>query len=162
MSNIVAIVFRILNFIVLIGVGIFLFRRYVLPGLKADYNKDKAFKKSLAEQKRLLEERSYELDMRYAQQTIKGDYLKERVIQWQESIAHKKQMRAQEKEQRLYQLTQIYKKQYEHIEKDAIKKQVVPQAFDRACSLLVHEYAQTSAGQQALSSLIQQVQEKSL
>ena len=162
MNDLVTVVFRIINFMILIGVGIFLFRRYVLPGLRADYNKDTAFKHNLEQQKRTLEEQAYELDARTAKQVIKGDYLAQRTIAWEHSIAEKKNARATEKKEREVQLAQVYRKQYQEIEAHALKKQVVPQALQQAHKKLVDEYSDSSHGKQALSLLIKHIQEKAL
>ena len=85
-QNIVAILFRLINFIALLGVGFFLFKKYILPNLLASIIRKKEHQTSLSEQQTVLEKQQLALDAFLKEDFLLCAEFRSKIDEWKQVI----------------------------------------------------------------------------
>ncbi len=138
---IILVIFRLVNFGVMIGIGYYLFKKHVKSQLIDQMNAEK-------KEVFLLEQfyKQLQIDQRTLEDTIKKEQqeqrqLREKVMQWHDALALKKERLAHEHAQRKHNLEMQYQQQINTIQKDHIAKEILPLVIDRARTTLVNQFA---------------------
>lgn len=151
------ILFRFLNFGVLIIAGWYVYRRYIKHSLEETIHDKEIIAKGIEELSYMLEGQILALDEELQHQHGQCERLKEKVLEWQERV-NKQQDKLSE--QRLQLLQKINDRIYEQSARLAYRaqvKKVVPEAMAQARKNLQKHFAQDSSQQQFLQDLVRSV-----
>ena len=95
-QDIIAIAFRPINFITLIGVSLFLFKKYLMPGILSSIAKKKDAQDSLFLQQAALEKQQLNLDLLLKEESLKCEELKINIDEWKKAVTLETDNRAKE------------------------------------------------------------------
>jgi len=124
-NTVVAIVFRIINFCLFIGICVYLFRKKVLPSAYADINEKEVFLKGLSEQRFMLENQQYELEQKIIAQEELGKRLLDKVVRWHGAKEVQQLTRFQEQKVRSAVIQQRTAQKYDYINQHALEQQAL-------------------------------------
>ena len=85
-QDIVAIVFKLINFIALIGVGFFLFKKYILPDLLASIIRKKENHNALCAQQTTLEKQQLHLDALLKEDSLLCAEFRSKIDEWKKVV----------------------------------------------------------------------------
>lgn len=148
------ILFRFLNFGVVILAGWYVYRRYIKHSLEETIHDKEILSRGMKELGYMLEGQIHALDDELQSQHERCEQLKEKVLEWQEMVA-KQQARASEQRQQL--LKEINDRIYEQSARLTYRAQaqkIVPAAMARARKSLQQHFAQSDLQQQFLQDLV--------
>lgn len=100
--TVVEIVFRILNFITLIALFIYLYKKYVAQGVKNQIEQQDALQERLLSRQEQLETESHLLDQKIVYEEALCAQLTDKVVQWAAIIEEEKNVRQSEKDRIAY------------------------------------------------------------
>ena len=159
---IVAIIFRLFNFGLIIALGAYAFKQYVLPGIFIAMAKTESEREFLLDQQRLFGQRQIELDQLIEQDAVQCEHFKKKVDEWKRVIEAERLVEKKELEIRL---TDIEKKQNKKIE---WRKKILVQHFvadqvatDLQTSLSKH-FENEDAGVHYLEKIVHSMNERVL
>lgn len=151
--------FRIINALVLFGLGYYLYRRYFKYRIEEKINQKEALFKGLEEQGHALEGRVGFLQRQFQWQEQHINTIKSKIDEWQAAV-----MAADKK--RAYELIQFSQKAAERtqIKNDILaqnywKQAVMPEALDKAQKELEKEYADQVRNQRYLDEQVKKIVE---
>jgi len=156
-STIIAFVFRILNFAALVGVIIYLFKRYALDMICEQMSEKEAHMQGLVEQKRMLIWRVHELNRSIELQEARGKELVEKVDQWQaqyQKAITQHEQETKENAERVGVLRQIRSKR---ISQELMERELLPDIFKEVRQTLTEKFSQASENSHFVEELIQQI-----
>jgi ABC-type nickel/cobalt efflux system permease component RcnA len=160
MNELIAILFRFINFFVIVGIGIVIFKKYFLEELQEGKRQEEAHTQDLEQEQRTLESKVYILDAQRVQQRVYGDTLKEKVATWQKAMEQEHAHHLQEKEERSHECEVVLQKQYEQLKADALKQQVLPRALAQVRTELAASYADPLKGRRALEKIVAHIEKE--
>lgn len=114
-SSVMPTLFRLFNFGIIVGAGVYLYRRYGRELLQEMFERYEKHKQSLRDEIVLLDTRAQELKEAFAAQHALGIRLAQNIEQWQLSVAHAITLRQHEKEA----LTSILQRKAERVARHA-------------------------------------------
>lgn len=82
-NSLVAILFRIINFSVFVGIAIYFFKKKVLTSAQEKINEQEVYLKSLQEQDRMLDNQYFQLNEQLRIQNQQCDHLLQKIKVWQ-------------------------------------------------------------------------------
>ena len=158
-ESIVAIIFRLFNFSLVIALATYAFKKYVLPNVLVTMVRKESEKEFLLNQQELLEQKQRELDELIKHDTHYGEYLKLKINEWSRVIAEKHSLQEHEC---LLRLAVLDKRQNQ---KNARQKEIMMQELvqkDVACLLkksLVDHFESEKAGKKYVEDIVSFMQE---
>jgi hypothetical protein len=157
-GNIVVIAFfKLLNFAVLIGLGYYLYRKYIKARAEERISEKEALVKGLEEQGYFLEGRFHALQERKNQEIIKTNTLKRKVEDWAVRVSNEQTKKKKEFEQYHVAALQALTIKNSYLENKKKLSIILPQALDNAKKALQKDFAQTGDGQQYVHALVQKL-----
>lgn len=160
--DIVSIIFRLINFGALIGLGIYLFKRFALNDIRLQISKKQQKLADLSLQNQLLKEQAKSMDFTLAEQQSVSRGLLQKIDLWAMLISHQENAREQEKIARQQALTQKMQTQQAYIAlRDTQKKALVP-AIDKARIILASHYQAMPLGQSYIAQIIKKIEKSSV
>ena len=153
-ESIVAILFRLFNFGVLIGVFGYLFKKYVLVGIRTRMAEKKRYLQSLNERKDELAQEHQMIVQRMGQEHELGQQLKKKVDNWAQEVAKKHEVREQEKHSYAQSLQERMKVRVQHLTAEHINKRVVSTVLERTQVRLAHDFTDEHRARTFLASII--------
>ena len=99
-EEIVAFIFKILNFFVLISLGIYFFKKYALQKITIGIARKESFVRGLFDRQQELEQQQYELDQTIAKEEHLCLVLKNKIDLWKHQV--EKKLKKEKKEQEKY------------------------------------------------------------
>ena len=138
--------FNVLNFALLLALGVYCFKRYVIPALKTEIVADKVDKLNLEHEYNSLEEAQQQLqEQMKAQEELYKD-LKIKVHSWNQAFSQAEQQKIALHEQLLSEL--IHKYEYQEAQKTLyrVQKKIMPQAITKAQQELEQKFQSPQAG----------------
>lgn len=160
-AEVIAIVFKLINFGVLMVGGGYLFKRYLLQDIKLQISKRQQKLADLALQNQLLKEQGKAMEFAIAEQQSVSRSLLQKIDLWKSLVSHHMQLREQEKNIRRSALTQKMKSQQMYIAlQDAQKKALLP-AIKKAGDVLTANYAATPLGQSFIRLIVKHMEKSS-
>ena len=85
-QEIIAILFKFINFFALIGVGLFLFKKHILPDLMLSIATKKEAQESLYAQQAMLEKQQYNLDIFLKEDALKCTDFRANIDTWKKVV----------------------------------------------------------------------------
>lgn len=134
-DHIVLILFRLINFGVLIGVISYLFKRYGLPEIRQQLAAYWAYFEGLANTHHLLKKEQQMIDRSIIQNQKEQDILKERLMRWRAYVDERNNALMREKEERAKKLKEQILEQQKQIDQHRMFKKIMPQAVAQARSI---------------------------
>lgn len=146
-STIIAFLFRIINFCLLIGLGFYFFRKNILQKIKQTIAQKTNYGRSLHQKKLDLVEYQQQLAREIEQQYHQGRALEAKILQWSQVTAERR--REQQKDQEV--LSAAARERATLITRERthkkIEERVVPEAFKNVESVLHDTFDTEKQGQ---------------
>lgn len=157
---IVEIVFRFINFFVIIGIFAFIIKKYFLPLLYSLQLAEIQVVKDLQKSVQLLS-RNY----RFAQNESEKEQqvqaaLKEKVMRWRAQVEEEQQQLMDDRSERYDALVAKLKKQLKNVKEQMILNRVLPQALEEARAQLEEKYAIEQSQQQYIEHTLDSLHKK--
>ncbi len=153
--------FHILNFLLIVAVGYYLFKRYLADMLRRNIAYDAVSFDALNRQQEELQKQKKNLTASLQRQHIEYQDLAEKIAQWREIVAQGKLV-AQQEHQRIEQLVHERRVAQAHeMQLQAVHAQVIPQAVDDARLALVKIFTHDAAVRNYLQHLLQRLRKES-
>lgn len=159
-STIIAYIFRILNFAVLIGVIVYLFKRYALDMIYEQMNEKEAHMQGLDEQKRMLIWRIHELNRSIESQELRGKKLVEKVDQWH---AHYQKIIAQHEQEHKKNAERIgvhRQLRAEHIVQELMEREIFPEVLKEVRQTVIEKFSHASENNHFIEKLVEQINKR--
>ena len=148
------VLFRFLNFAVVVAVGWYVYRRYLKHTIEETIHDKEILSKGIKELSYMLEGQILTLDEELKDQHDRCEQLKEKVMEWQEAV---NKLQAKKTEQRVSLLQQINDRIYERsarLSQNTQAKTMVPLAMMRAKESLQDRFSQSHNQREFLSELV--------
>jgi hypothetical protein len=97
-QDIIVIAFKLINFIALLGVGFFLFKKYILPDLLLSIARKKNKQDSLFLQQTNLEKEQYNLDIHLKEDAAQCEHFRAKIDEWKKVVTQKQSKLTKEHE----------------------------------------------------------------
>lgn len=153
-ADIVSIIFRLINFVALIGLFFYLFKQYVLQTVTLQISKKNQKLADLALQNQLLKEQTKAMDFAIAEQQALSRGLLQKIELWRTLVTHYAVARNEEKKRYELSIADRTRKQELFIElKDVEKRALVP-ALEKVTNILEERYASKAAGQSYITTIV--------
>ncbi len=159
MTEFVVIVFRLLNFGVLIALFAYFFKKYALQVVHIRIAQKESVMKTLQSQQIQLEQKKSELDQNIDEQMQECTELKKKMDQWNENIKQEVLIRMQEREHILKKITKYSQKRTEYYALDQIKKRVGYKAIEQTYITLKQQFSDEKKGTAFLGTIIKFVEQ---
>lgn len=158
-ENIILIIFRLLNFAVLMGLAWYLGKRYGWPALRAARDAYYLYFHNLSRSHtQLLKEHEYLLDQK-EQDRQESTRLKERLMRWRAAVDERDNVVARERLQRIEKAKERILLQQKTVAQSQLYAQVIPQAIKQARISLAGQ-AKTDSAQERMFQKIMTVLHK--
>ncbi len=153
-ETIIAIIFRLVNFAVLIALFIYLFKKYALSTITNRVAQKEALLQALYNQQQLLEKQQYALDNHVDQEAALCAELKEKVSQWKDLIDQKIVMREQERVNRIELLEKKTKYYVQSYAISIANKRILTASGQQAQQSLAKQFVDKKVGQDFIQPII--------
>ncbi len=153
----VTIIFRLLNFALLIGFFVYIFKRYIYQNISDQIAEKESFIHGLIQNNKVLEEQQHDLEMRITQQESKCKELVQKTMLWQQAVTQEKQAWTVLQDAVIRDRAQRVKLQQESLEKDRLKRVVLPHVLTESQKKLQQEFESPQAGQAFIADIIAQL-----
>jgi len=138
-ETVIAIVFRLFNFSLILALGAYAFKQYVLPEIMIAMAKTESEKDFLVEQRRLLGQRQGELDQLIEQEALLCEQFKKKVDDWKLVVEKERLLEKNELKDRLVAIEKKQSKKEEYREEVLLQRFVANQVTkDLEISLSKH------------------------
>lgn len=158
MTEATAIFFRLLNFALLIGVLIYIYKKYIHASLQQAVRQKQIHKEGLQHKENTLQEEWHQLAVHQQAADAYIAQLKERIAVWQQYIQEQQQRREREHQQQCLKQKERIAVQHSYIQSEQLKRLVVPEAVEQATKELQKQFASPEAQRQFIASITQNLQ----
>ena len=153
-QDIIVIVFKLINFIALIGIAFFLFKKHILPNLLLSIARKKNKQDSLLLQQANLEKQQLNLDILLKEDAAQCEQFRAKIDEWKTVVAHEHNQLKKEHENLLI----LVRKRVEHTalqrEQQRIQKIVAHTVIERLQKNLSDHFEKPQESSQYLDSII--------
>lgn len=156
----VTILFRFLNGAVLIGLGYYLFKRYVKNRIDEKINQKEVLLKGLEEQGYFLEGKMHDLQEQFEQQAQKIVDLKEKINEWNIQVAGEQIKKQEEYKLNLIRAGHHIAIKNEHIAQQYQRTQIMSQVLEQAHQALQEEFSNPAAARAYTHSILEHLERK--
>ncbi len=159
-QNIVAVIFKLINFFAIIGLVYFLFKKYVKADLLFAIEQKDADHASLLRQKITLENQLRNLDEQVQSESIQCQDLKSKIDEWKRKVNLEKEVHEKE----LSTLLLIAKKRRTEVackqENQRVQNHVIDAVADDLKKTISHDFSHSKKGNDYLDAIIRFMNEK--
>jgi len=141
-EEIIAFIFKILNFFVLIGLGVYFFKKYALQKITIGIARKASFIRGLFDRQQELEQQQYELDQTIAKEEHLCLVLKKKINLWRNQVEKKLKEKQEEQEKCKQILYKCLKKRIKIVVIGQAKEKALRIAVDRTRAELEQQFAQ--------------------
>lgn len=131
-ESLITSLFKILNVIVLCGVGFYFFKTRVLSMIRDMIAQKKQEEKSLQNEKRSLKSKLKTIEDEIIEQQVLCAHIKENVGKWREVVAEEQKMVEREEQTRIVDQEKRVMRQSEYLAALKLQQKVLPQALENA------------------------------
>jgi hypothetical protein len=161
-SIVIPTLFRLLNFGIVVGTCVYMYRRYGRELLQEMFDRYEKHKQSLRDELVLLDARAQKLEEAFTAQHALGLRLAKNIEQWQLSVAHAIALRQIEKESLSSTLQRKAERVARHVAWISLRRECLEQAVKEATESLTAFYADPAHTQNYLGSVLSKLKEPSL
>lgn len=154
----VSFLFRILNFLLLVSLGIYVFWRYFYYSLKAHMATRQAALNHLVDQKNMLALEQTDLDEAIKQQEIAYDQIRTKLHTWRACVAQTMYERKHEQEKLRRELFERMQQRRANFARERLEKLVIPRAVDNARTQLQQFFATDNHQARYIDSIFKRMQ----
>lgn len=140
-TELVSVIFRILNFAALVWLGWYLFKKYGLPLIKSQMNAKQAYLEELKAHHTMMVRDIRDVERTLVEDREQQDWLKEQLMRWRGAVEAERARCERQKEQRAALLQKRLALQVNEIQANRIREEVLPKAVERAREVLAQQYA---------------------
>jgi uncharacterized protein YlxW (UPF0749 family) len=158
-SAVVAIVFRILNFVVLIGLIVYLYKQYLHKLIIAMIEQKKRTVLGLEQERAALIRRLDESDQRIKSEQEEYNRLQKKVADWQASVEHERLVRVNKKQAYIDSLKKQAALRVQNVTTSRIMLQALPIVLDRTQVQLEKTFDSIEAKKKFMNRIIVTMQE---
>lgn len=153
-TNLVELVFKIVNFIAIIGLLAFIFKKYLLGTLRDQMHTKELVVEKLKKAFHTITRNYQLLDREIDHEQQQQRELKDKIVRWRADIDQQHEQLAQERNERSSKLKVQMLQQIKEIQKYVLYKQVLPQAVEQARSQLAKKFDDEQQQKEYLSELM--------
>lgn len=153
----VTLLFRVLNFLVLVALGVYVFWRYFYASLKAQMATRQAALVHLNERKNALAQEQALIDQALVEQEKKYESIVQKLQEWRSLVQATLQAREHEREILKEKLVESMRKRRAIMAQEHLEKVVIPQAVHQARAQLQTRYADQKHAESYLTSLFKRM-----
>lgn len=153
-NTIISYLFRIVNFIVFIGLMYYLFKKYLLGSIEDSMSEQEAYENGLKQQAGSFESRLHELKVEKESLKNHCALLTSKVTRWEQHFNLELEKREQEKEQLLLAINKNREKQNAFLSQHKLLEQTLPTALAQAQKSFEALFSDEKEQTQYLRSLI--------
>ncbi len=158
--KIVELVFQLLNFIVIIGLIGFLFKKYILNGIRAQMRAHESVVVSLKKSFHMLT-RNYQLLDREIEHERQMQYeLKQKVMRWRADVEQLHEQMTHERNERSKELKVQTEQQIKEIQKHMLYQEALPRALKKARIQLAKQFEDEKAQKEYLHHTLRDLRQK--
>ena len=153
-EEIIVFVFRIINFFVIVGLIIYVFKRYLLKIILAQIEEKKALIHGLISTDRMLIRQRNAMSRKIAEDQEDQSCLKEKLMRWRAAIDENKAQLYDIREKRRAFFEELITKQAGKNQEAVLARKLLPSIVDETRALLVKEYADQKEQEEFMGRLI--------
>jgi hypothetical protein len=157
---IIAVIFRLINFGILIGLAACFFRKYGLPVVDIMIAQKDAEKELLLSRQLLLEQKQAELDSLIKQDVILCESFKRKISQWRDVVAQERSVHEKDRFKRNEILAIKKRKKAELLSQAYLQKTVAASVLAGLQKSLTDRFEKEDAGEAYLDSMMQAINER--
>lgn len=148
-------IFKIINFGILIGLGIYLFYTKIFSSLYQKMHEQMAIVPKLEQERRGLHNQELNIDTAIEQQALIAKVLQKKIEGW--SISMQKATQEQQEQHRLMQklIQEKAEQQEKYRAKNVLYQQMIPEILTATENALIQKYAHTNDAQGYLQKILQ-------
>ncbi len=150
-EQIIDFIFKIVNFVVFIGLGVYFFKKYALPKIITGIAQRESFIRGLFDRQQELEQQQYVLDQTIAKEEALCLALKKKVNLWKFHVGNELKKQQQEEEEQIQIVYMRLKKRMEMVVTSQIKEKAFQRAIDGSRFALKQQFAQEKNADQFLT-----------
>lgn len=157
-ESFISIFFRVINFVVILGLAYYLYKRYFKNRIDDKMTQKEALLKGLEEQGYFLEGKAHDFEMQLKEQEVTGNLLKQKLQDWNEAVQQDHHKRDQE--QRLYadQANERVQEKNKILAQHALQKAVLPDVLEQTRNELKIQFSASSHSKKYVHDIIQRLQ----
>ncbi len=153
-EQVVNIVFRLLNFVAIISLAVYVFKAYVLDLVKQQMADQEATERGMQLQRDAMARRQEEITGEIDQDAQLCMELKQRVDRWRRVIDTQQAQQKKEQEKCMQRLQQALQKKVERLVYNRVLKKVMPRALADARAQLGEKYCDAQQGRLFTNAII--------
>lgn len=153
-THIIAIIFKLLNFAVIVSLFVYLFRRYVIQWIYATIAEKKKVVDDLEHMVNVLHAEHESLDRHMQEQEFLQQDLNRKLEQWNSRFEHVKKQHEQQQAKRREQIARINEIRAHARMLQKVERIVVPQALIQMTDRLQSKYKDNQVGHSFLARII--------
>lgn len=146
--------FKLLNFVVLLGVIFYVFRKYLLPGLKKELADYVAYLDGLRRSLQMLQNDVYVTQKAIESDIVTQEQLKEYVKRWHAAVAEQRAVLIREREERKGALIKRYEEHKEQIAFYGSYKRLVPEVIEQVRADLIKLFTNETKQQRFITTMM--------
>ncbi len=143
-EQIVLVLFRIINFLVIIGLAIYAFKKYLLPTIREQIKAKDATIQGLQKTHRMYVRQNRTLDQGIHNDLLEQARLKEQLMRWRAGIDNERKLLEEKCEARISSIEKRLKDQSKRVEMYLVARSIYPLTFKKTRILLQKEFSETS------------------
>ncbi|BDC34169.1 hypothetical protein Noda2021_01270 [Candidatus Dependentiae bacterium Noda2021] len=157
LNSLIAILFRIINFLVFVGLGIYFFKKKMLKATQQKINEKEVYLKSLQEQDRMLNNQFSSLEDVLKKQEEKCASLTEKVVQWKVAQTHQAAKKLQKRNAHLKTMHERLELKEEYINQQRFEQAAVLEALKKTKEDLEQHFSKDAAGQSYMHTILKAI-----
>jgi hypothetical protein len=161
-ESLVSLFFRLLNFIILGGAGIYFFKRYGLPVVRQRIREREELITGLKDQRDSLKDMQRSLEYQSAEQKQLSAQLTHKIGRWQHSYERQEHRRHEEKQRLITLLNKRTHQQSQGVALNTLQQQTFPLIIAASREQLVRQFTSAQQGQAYLQNLLKFMQKGKL
>lgn len=161
-SSVMPTIFRLLNFGIIVSLGIYLYRRYGRELLQEMFEQYEKHKQSLRNEVVLLGKRAQDIEQAFVTQHEFGLRLATHIEQWNSSIAHAITLRQHEKEALSTNLQRKAERVARHTAWISLRRECLDEAVKEATASLTLFYADPAHAHDYIGTVLSKLNEQEL
>lgn len=153
-EQMITVLFKFLNFVLLLGLMLYGVKVYLLPGLKEQLTKYRAYLEGLRRSHRALQKDANVLKKGMSEDEEQQERLKKQVKQWRTVVQEQRDDLVREREERKEALLKRFKENKEQISLYRTYKQVVPEAIEQSRKELTKQFAHNAQQERFIKKIM--------
>lgn len=157
-ESFISIFFRVINFVVILGLAYYLYKRYFKNRIDDKMTQKEALLKGLEEQGYFLEGKAHDFEMQLKEQEVTGHLLKQKLQDWNEAVQQDHHKRDQEQYLYAAQANERVQEKNKILAQHALQKAVLPDVLEQTHNELKKQFSASSHSKKYVHDIIQRLQ----